>query len=54
MWGKTISKECVYFLIFSDLDDLYKQYLVPYAPLKSSAAETYFKRMAAIEDAFYT
>ncbi|KAK4882739.1 hypothetical protein RN001_006058 [Aquatica leii] len=36
------------------LDDLSKQYKIQYAPLNGSAAETYFQRMAAIEERFYT
>lgn len=37
----------------SDLDDLRRQFVIQYAPIKSTATENYFKRMAAIEDAFY-
>ncbi|KAK2587124.1 hypothetical protein KPH14_002886 [Odynerus spinipes] len=35
------------------LDDLSKQYKVQYAPVKGSAAYTYFERMAHIEARFY-
>ncbi|KAI6240026.1 hypothetical protein M3Y99_00486300 [Aphelenchoides fujianensis] len=35
------------------LDDLGKQYKVQYAPLKGGGTETYFKRMAEIEEQFY-
>ncbi|KAH6941509.1 hypothetical protein HPB50_019166 [Hyalomma asiaticum] len=35
------------------LDDLAKQYKVKYAPQNGTAAMTYFKRMADIEDKFY-
>ncbi|KAK0406372.1 hypothetical protein QR680_018535 [Steinernema hermaphroditum] len=35
------------------LDDLAKQYKIEYAPMKGSAAETYFRRMADIEEKFY-
>ncbi|KAI6212829.1 Protein CBR-GLR-7 [Aphelenchoides besseyi] len=35
------------------LDDLAKQYKIRYAPLKDGATETYFKRMAEIEEQFY-
>ncbi|CAD5221957.1 unnamed protein product [Bursaphelenchus xylophilus] len=35
------------------LDDLAKQYKVEYAPLKGGGTETYFKRMAEIEEQFY-
>ncbi|KAI6220068.1 Protein CBR-GLR-7 [Aphelenchoides fujianensis] len=35
------------------LDDLSKQYKIRYAPLKDGATETYFKRMAEIEEQFY-
>ncbi|XP_046384858.1 ionotropic receptor 25a [Ischnura elegans] len=35
------------------LDDLAKQYKIQYAPVNGSAAMTYFKRMADIEDRFY-
>ncbi|GMR60627.1 hypothetical protein PMAYCL1PPCAC_30822 [Pristionchus mayeri] len=37
----------------SSLDDLAKQYKVEYAPMKGSASETYFRRMAEIEEQFY-
>uniref|UniRef100_A0A0K0DSZ2 Ionotropic glutamate receptor C-terminal domain-containing protein n=1 Tax=Strongyloides stercoralis TaxID=6248 RepID=A0A0K0DSZ2_STRER len=37
----------------SSLDDLANQYKIDYAPIKGSAAETYFKRMALIEEKFY-
>ncbi|KAL7074304.1 hypothetical protein ACQ4LE_006231 [Meloidogyne hapla] len=35
------------------LDDLAKQYKIEYAPLKGGATETYFRRMAEIEEQFY-
>ncbi|KAF8382361.1 hypothetical protein PRIPAC_71503, partial [Pristionchus pacificus] len=35
------------------LDDLSKQYKIEYAPTKGSASETYFRRMAEIEERFY-
>ncbi|GMT10595.1 hypothetical protein PFISCL1PPCAC_1892, partial [Pristionchus fissidentatus] len=35
------------------LDDLAKQYKIEYAPTKGSASETYFRRMAEIEERFY-
>lgn len=35
------------------LDDLSKQYKIQYAPLKGSWVQTYFKRMADIEERFY-
>jgi len=35
------------------LDDLANQYKTKYAPQASTATETYFKRMAEIEDKFY-
>ncbi|KAI6238911.1 Protein CBR-GLR-7 [Aphelenchoides fujianensis] len=38
---------------FCGLDDLSKQYKIRYAPLKDGATETYFKRMAEIEEQFY-
>lgn len=37
----------------SSLDDLAKQYKIEYAPMKGSASETYFRRMAEIEEQFY-
>ncbi|CAD5215980.1 unnamed protein product [Bursaphelenchus okinawaensis] len=37
----------------TSLDDLAKQYKVEYAPLKSGGTETYFRRMAEIEEQFY-
>ncbi|KIH68820.1 Ligand-gated ion channel [Ancylostoma duodenale] len=37
----------------SSLDDLAKQYKIEYAPIKGSASETYFRRMAEIEERFY-
>ncbi|KAI6235050.1 hypothetical protein M3Y95_00010300 [Aphelenchoides besseyi] len=37
----------------NSLDDLSKQYKVMYAPLKGGATETYFQRMAEIEEQFY-
>ncbi|CAD6185138.1 unnamed protein product [Caenorhabditis auriculariae] len=37
----------------SSLDDLAKQYKIEYAPIKGSASETYFRRMAEIEETFY-
>ena len=37
----------------TSLDDLSKQYKIQYAPVRGSASETYFKRMADIEDRFY-
>lgn len=37
----------------SSLDDLSKQYKIEYAPVKDSATETYFRRMAEIEQKFY-
>uniref|UniRef100_A0A914WBL6 Uncharacterized protein n=1 Tax=Plectus sambesii TaxID=2011161 RepID=A0A914WBL6_9BILA len=37
----------------SSLDDLAKQYKIEYAPVKGSASETYFRRMAEIEEQFY-
>uniref|UniRef100_A0A0N4ZCL6 PBPe domain-containing protein n=1 Tax=Parastrongyloides trichosuri TaxID=131310 RepID=A0A0N4ZCL6_PARTI len=37
----------------SSLDDLANQYKIEYAPLKGSASEAYFKRMALIEEKFY-
>uniref|UniRef100_A0A0N5C9D9 PBPe domain-containing protein n=1 Tax=Strongyloides papillosus TaxID=174720 RepID=A0A0N5C9D9_STREA len=37
----------------SSLDDLAGQYKIEYAPIKGSASETYFKRMAGIEEKFY-
>ncbi|KAF8356358.1 glr-7, partial [Pristionchus pacificus] len=37
----------------SSLDDLAKQYKIGYAPMKGSASETYFRRMAEIEEQFY-
>ncbi|KAI6215439.1 Protein CBR-GLR-7 [Aphelenchoides besseyi] len=44
-------RECLWFCI--SLDDLSKQYKVMYAPLKGGATETYFQRMAEIEEQFY-
>ncbi|KAI1725677.1 ligand-gated ion channel domain-containing protein [Ditylenchus destructor] len=38
----------------SSLDDLARQYKVEYAPTKGGATETYFRRMAEIEEQFYT
>lgn len=38
---------------FSSLDDLAVQYKIEYAPIKGSASETYFRRMAEIEEQFY-
>ncbi|EYC37332.1 hypothetical protein Y032_0802g2423 [Ancylostoma ceylanicum] len=38
----------------SSLDDLAKQYKIEYAPIKGSASETYFRRMAEIEERFYS
>lgn len=35
------------------LDDLSKQYKIQYAPLQGSWVQTYFKRMADIEERFY-
>ncbi|KAG8261589.1 Ionotropic receptor 25a [Homalodisca vitripennis] len=35
------------------LDDLAKQYKIQYAPLQGSWVQTYFRRMADIEDRFY-
>ena len=41
--------------IFSEsLDDLAKQFKTKYAPQTSTATATYFRRMADIEDKFYT
>ncbi|CAJ0607011.1 unnamed protein product [Cylicocyclus nassatus] len=37
----------------SSLDDLAKQYKIEYAPIKGSSSETYFRRMAEIEERFY-
>ncbi|KAK6763794.1 hypothetical protein RB195_024212 [Necator americanus] len=37
----------------SSLDDLAKQYKIEYAPIKGSASEAYFRRMAEIEERFY-
>ena len=37
-----------------NLDDLAKQFKTKYAPQESTATETYFQRMADIEDKFYT
>ncbi|CAI4232160.1 unnamed protein product [Auanema sp. JU1783] len=37
----------------TSLDDLAKQYKIEYAPIKGSASETYFRRMAEIEEQFY-
>ncbi|VDM74436.1 unnamed protein product [Strongylus vulgaris] len=37
----------------SSLDDLAKQYKIEYAPIKGGASETYFRRMAEIEERFY-
>ncbi|GMT36064.1 hypothetical protein PFISCL1PPCAC_27361, partial [Pristionchus fissidentatus] len=37
----------------ASLDDLAKQYKIEYAPMKGSASETYFRRMAEIEEQFY-
>lgn len=37
----------------TSLDDLAKQYKIKYAPVKGTASEVYFKRMAQIEDKFY-
>ncbi|CAJ0583945.1 unnamed protein product, partial [Mesorhabditis spiculigera] len=37
----------------SSLDDLAKQYKIEYAPIKGSASETYFRRMAEVEEIFY-
>src|SRR6185295_9579795 len=34
----------------SSLDDLAKQYKIKYAPVRGTASEVYFKRMAEIED----
>ncbi|ETN71134.1 Ligand-gated ion channel [Necator americanus] len=39
--------------LFSSLDDLAKQYKIEYAPIKGSASEAYFRRMAEIEERFY-
>ena len=36
------------------LDDLSKQFKTKYAPQESSSSETYFRRMADIEERFYT
>ena len=36
------------------LDDLAKQFKTKYAPQKSTSTETYFRRMADIEEKFYT
>lgn len=36
------------------LDDLAKQFKTKYAPQRSTATETYFRRMADIEERFYT
>lgn len=35
------------------LDDLAKQYKIEYSPIKGGATETYFRRMAEIEEQFY-
>ncbi|KHJ95646.1 hypothetical protein OESDEN_04406 [Oesophagostomum dentatum] len=35
------------------LDDLAKQYKIEYAPIRGSSSETYFRRMAEIEERFY-
>ena len=35
------------------LDDLAKQFKTKYAPQESTSTETYFKRMADIEEKFY-
>ncbi|TKR81531.1 hypothetical protein L596_015387 [Steinernema carpocapsae] len=35
------------------LDDLAKQYKIEYAPMAGTASETYFRRMADIEEKFY-
>uniref|UniRef100_A0A183C949 Glutamate receptor ionotropic, kainate 2 n=1 Tax=Globodera pallida TaxID=36090 RepID=A0A183C949_GLOPA len=37
----------------NELDDLAKQYKIEYAPLRGGATETYFRRMAEIEENFY-
>ncbi|GMT14528.1 hypothetical protein PFISCL1PPCAC_5825, partial [Pristionchus fissidentatus] len=37
----------------SSLDDLAKQFNIEYAPMKGSAAETYFRRMAENEEQFH-
>uniref|UniRef100_A0AC34GQT2 Uncharacterized protein n=1 Tax=Panagrolaimus sp. ES5 TaxID=591445 RepID=A0AC34GQT2_9BILA len=37
----------------NSLDDLAKQYKVEYAPIKGGATETYFRRMAQIEELLY-
>ncbi|KAL3077934.1 hypothetical protein niasHS_013463 [Heterodera schachtii] len=37
----------------NELDDLAKQYKIEYAPLKGGSTETYFRRMAEIEEDFY-
>ncbi|WKY17300.1 hypothetical protein Q1695_001700 [Nippostrongylus brasiliensis] len=38
----------------SSLDDLAKQFKIEYAPMKGSSSENYFRRMAEIEERFYT
>ena len=35
------------------LDDLAAQFQIKYAPQQSTATETYFRRMAQIEEKFY-
>ncbi len=54
---RTANQVVVYHLCtithFSSLDDLAKQYKIEYAPVKGSSAETYFRRMAEIEEQFY-
>lgn len=37
----------------SSLDDLSQQYKIKYAPVRGTASEAYFKRMANIEQRFY-